>query len=454
MTVPALLILALGVLLIIVAVTPTVSRRFQGGIFYGWWLIGIAAIVMILSIVPFFHTMTAWFVVLERHFGWNRTQLSLAFSLSRVEGGILGPLEGLLIDRLGPRRMVIIGLTILGVGFLMFSRVQELWQFYAAFLTMSLGTGLGTWLPMMTVLNGWFVRRRASSMSLVLVGYRLGVVAFVPLLTWAMDDGQFGWRPVAAAIAMIVILVAFPLSRLVRNRPEDYGQHPDGDEYAPELPASDGLDAPEPSQQDLDFTWREAIRTRAFWLMSFGHGCCSAVIVSVMVHLGPMLTDRGFSLQTVGWVVSAYTAIGIISTLVGGHIGDRVSIRHAIFGFAILQSAAVIVLTMAHSIQMVLLFALLMGAGEGRGSLTTAIRGVYFGRRAFASIMGMSMVPMNVLLFAAPLFAGYMFDTTGSYSIPFTTIAIVSAAGASLFLLLGEPAQLGPPEGRTPATAT
>jgi len=163
MTVPALLMVALGVLLIIVAIIPTANRRLEGGVFYGWWLVGIAAIVMILSIVPFFHTMTAWFVVLERHFGWNRTQLSLAFSLSRVEGGILGPLEGLLIDRLGPRRMVIIGLTILGVGFLMFSRVQELWQFYAAFLTMSLGTGLGTWLPMMTVLNSWFVRRRATA---------------------------------------------------------------------------------------------------------------------------------------------------------------------------------------------------------------------------------------------------------------------------------------------------
>ena len=443
MTVPALLMVALGVLLIIVAGTPTVSRRMKGGIFYGWWLVGIASIVMILSIVPFFHTMTAWFVVLERHFGWNRTQLSLAFSLSRVEGGILGPLEGLLIDRLGPRRMVIIGLTILGIGFLMFSRVQELWQFYVAFLTMSLGTGLGTWLPMMTVLNSWFVRRRATSMSLVLVGYRLGVVAFVPLLTWA----------VAAAVAITVILVAFPLSRLVRNRPEDYGQHPDGDGNAPGLPAADVKGALEPGQQEFDFTWREAIRTRAFWLMSFGHGCCSAVIVSVMVHLGPMLTDRGFSLQTVGWVVSAYTAIGIVSTLVGGHIGDRVSMRHAIFGFAILQSAAILILTMAHSIQMVLLFALLMGAGEGRGSLTTAIRGLYFGRRAFASIMGMSMVPMNVLLFAAPLFAGYMFDITGSYSIPFTTIAIVSATGASLFLLLGEPAQLVSPERRTTAAA-
>ena len=187
--------------------------------------------------------------------------------------------------------------------------------------------------------------------------------------------------------------------------------------------------------------------------MSFGHGCCSTVIVTIMVHLGPMLTDRGFSLQTVGLVVSAYTAVGIVSTLVGGHVGDRVSIRHAIFGFAILQSAAVLVLIMAHSIQMVLLFALLMGAGEGRGSLTTAIRGVYFGRRSFASIMGMSMVPMNVLLFAAPLFAGYMFDTTGSYAIPFTTIALVSASGASLFLMLGQPAQLTSPADRSPVAA-
>ena len=117
-------------------------------------------------------------------------------------------------------------------------------------------------------------------------------------------------------------------------------------------------------------------------------------------------------------------------------------IRFAVFGFAILQSAAVFVLLFAHSMPMVFLFAVLMGAGEGRGSLTTAIRGVYFGRRAFASIMGMSMVPMNILLFAAPLFAGYMFVQTGSYSISFTAVALGSALGASLFLMLGKPGQL------------
>ena len=444
MTVAGILIMASGLLILALTSIPPVTQRLRGGIFYGWWAIALAATVMILSIVPFFHSMTAWFVVLERQFGWNRTQLSLAFSLSRVEGGIMGPLEGLLIDKLGARRMVIIGTTILGLGFLMFGQIQELWQFYVAFLVMSLGGGLGTWLPMMTVLNSWWVRRRATSMSWVLVGYRLGVVALVPLLTWAIDDSQFGWKAGATGIGVVILLAAIPISRAVRNRPEDYGELPDGVAQAPvTAAAAEGAEVPSASVDERSFTWQEAIRTKPFWLMSIGHACCTTVIVTIMVHLGPMLVDRGFSLQTVGFVISMYTAIGIGSTLVGGHIGDRIPIRQAIFGFSILQSLGVIVLLTAYTLPTVFLFAILMGLGEGRGSLTTAIRGVYFGRKSFASIMGMSMVPMNVLLLIAPLFAGYMFDQTGSYLIPFVSVALVSSTGASLFLFLGDPAKQG-----------
>ena len=414
----------------------TGSFKRVSGVFYGRWLIGLSALVMILGVVPLFHGMTAWFVVLEQHFQWSRTQLSLAFSLARVEGGIMGPLEGLLVDRLGPRRMVLIGLLIMGAGFLLFSRVQALWQFYGAFMIMSLGAGLGTWLPMMTALNNWFVRRRSGAMSQVLVGYRLGAVALVPLLAWAVGVDQFGWRVVAAGTGAVVVFLAYPLSRLVRNRPEDYGQMPDGlAAAAPSQPA----ESPQPSSVERNFTWQEAIRTRVFWQMSVGHACTSSITVTIMVHLGPMLTDRDFSLQTVGLVVSVYTAIGIVATMVGGYLGDRVPIRLAIFGFSLFHSIAIVVVLLAHSLPVVFLFAVLMGLGEGRGSLTVAIRGVYFGRRAFASIMGMSMVPMNVLLFAMPLFAGYMFDKTGSYAIPFTTAAVVGVAGATLFLLLGEP---------------
>ena len=122
-----------------------------------------------------------------------------------------------------------------------------------------------------------------------------------------------------------------------------------------------------------------------------GHACSSIVIVTITVHLGPMLDDRGFSLQTVGWVVGAYTGVAAIFTLIGGYVGDRLPIRLALFGFSAVQSGAVLVLMLADSQPMVYLFAVLMGIGfGGRNPLTTAIRGVYFGRKAFASITGIS----------------------------------------------------------------
>ena len=216
-------------------VTSRSVRRIRG-VFYGWWLAGVAALVMVIGTVPVFSAMPAWFVVLERNFGWSRAELSLAFSLTRVEGSIMGPVAGYLIDRLGPRRMVLIGMPILGGGFLLFSQIQNLWQFYFAFIVMSMGAGLGTWLPMMTALNNWFRSRRATAMAIAMEGFAVGGVALVPALAWAIDPDQFGpdrWRVVAAGIGVALILLAFPISRLVRNRPEDHGLLPYG---SPRLP--------------------------------------------------------------------------------------------------------------------------------------------------------------------------------------------------------------------------
>ena len=421
------------------------------GMFYGWWLVGLSALVMALGTVPLFQGMTAWFPVLETRFGWSRTQLALAFSFSRVEGSVMGPISGYLIEKLGPRRMVLIGLLILGGGFILFSLVQGLWQFYLAFIVISMGAGLGTWLPMMTVLNSWFIQRRSMAMAVAMDGFYVGGVIFVPVLAWAINPDEFGpdrWRLAAAAIGVIVIVLALPLSLLVRRRPEDYGLLPDG------RPTTDRAKevGPPVEEGEPDYTWQQAVRTRDFWLMSIGHACSSIVIVTITVHLGSMLNlDRGLSLQTVGWVVSIYTAVSAVFTLIGGYIGDRVSIRLALFGFSAIQSVAVIIILQADSAHLAFLFAVLLGIGfGGRSPLTTAIRGIYFGRRSFASITGVSMIPMNALLLGAPLFAGYMYDTTGSYNIPFITIAIVSLLGSSLFLLLGEPKPLSARKGMTP----
>ena len=421
------------------------------GMFYGWWLAGVAALIMVIGTVPIFQGMPAWFVVLESNFGWSRAQLSLAFSLTRVEGSIMGPVSGYLIDRLGPRRMVLIGLLVLGAGFLAFSRVNNLWQFYLAFVIMSSGAGLGTWLPMMTVLNSWFIKRRSMAMALAMEGFAVGGVVVVPILAWAIDPARFGndgWRNAAVVIGLAVLALAFPISRMVRNRPEEYGLLPDGRPPG-SVQSNAGLTVggqdSTPAGPAMDFTWQQAVRTRSFWLITMGHACSSIVIVTLMVHLGTLLTDQGFSLQTVGWVVATQTGVSAIFNMVGGYVGDRVPMRLALFGFSAIQSGAVVLLLFADTGAMVFLFAVVFGIGfGGRTPLTTSIRGLYFGRKAFASITGISMIPMNVLLLAFPLFAGIMFDATGSYDIPFATVAVVSFIGALLFLMLGDPVSSEP----------
>jgi sugar phosphate permease len=99
---------------------------------------------MVISTVPLFHAMSVWAIALEREFGWNRTQLGFALTFTRVEGGLMGPLEGYLTDKVGTRRMVFVGLTILGGAFIFFGFVQNLWMFYLAYVLMAVGQGLGS----------------------------------------------------------------------------------------------------------------------------------------------------------------------------------------------------------------------------------------------------------------------------------------------------------------------
>ena len=135
--------------------------------------------------------MGLWFVALEAQFGWNRTQLSLAFAFTRVESGLLGPVEGYLTERIGTRRLVFIGLLIMGAGFLLFGQVNHLWVFYVAFLVMALGQGLSGWLPITTMLNNWFIMRRSSATGWSNSGSWHGGLLLTPLLAWA---GASGYR--------------------------------------------------------------------------------------------------------------------------------------------------------------------------------------------------------------------------------------------------------------------
>ena len=444
MTLSGLLIVAVGLFLVALAIIPQVSRRVGGGVFYGWWLVAISGFIMSIATVPLFHAMSLWAVALEHQFGWNRTQLGLALTLTRVEGGIMGPVEGYLTDRVGTRRMVLVGLLIVGAGFLLFGQVRSLWMFYLAYVVMTMGQGLGSWVPMMTLLNNWFARRRAIAISWANVGSRMGALLLVPAIAWAIEPGQgrLGWSFTASLIGIFVIAVAFPVSRFIRNRPQDYNLLPDGDpptadeaSSAVPGPAHGGHGGP-----STDFTASQALRTPAFWLIAVGHGFTSMVILAIMAHLGLLLQDQGFPLQTTGWIVAVYTAVAMVFQLVGGYVGDRIPKRVALFIFTSIQAGAVIVLTLAGSLRSFYLFAILFGIGfGGRNPLTIAVRGEYFGRASFGKILGLSTVPMNILLLIASPFAGYMRDVQGTYTNAFLILAGLNFLGGVLFLLAKRP---------------
>ena len=437
------------------------------GVFYGWWLVGISGLVMTLATVPLFHAMSVWAVALEQHFHWSRGELGLALTFTRIEGGIMGPIEGYLTDKLGARRMVLIGLLILGVGFVLLSQVHSLFTFYAAFMVMALGQGLGSWLPLMTTLNQWFAKRRAMAMGWSNVGSRLGALLLVPAIAWAVAPeydrlgglvsfASASWQLTAMALGALVLILAVPLSSLIRNRPQDYGQYPDGIDPTSQLMAVAGSEtqAPSSAAQDYrstDLTASQAIRTSAFWFIAIGHGFTSMIILAIFAHLGLLLQDYGYDVQTTGWVVTVYTAVAMVFQLVGGYVGDRMPKRIALFIFTSIQAAGVLVLTVSSILPMFYGFAVLFGMGfGGRNPLTTAIRGEYFGRASFGKILGLSTVPMNVLLLVASPFAGYMRDIQGSYSTAFLVLGILNFLGGVLFLMAKNPV----PFVATPAPTT
>ncbi len=414
------------------------------GMFYGWKLVGLALLVIGLASGPIWSGVGVWVKALELHFGWSRAQLTGAFSLAQLEGSIVGPFLGYLIDRLGPRRMVFAGLVITGLGFILFSRTNNLLIFYLSYGLIMLGSASGSWLPFMTAINRWFIRKRGLAMAVAAEGSPLGGLLLLPVLAWAVTPGHFGWSTTALWIGIVFLALAFPLSWFIRERPEDYGERADGGpppnprngerDTAGTVPSTIGeTDQP-------DYTARQAIRTSAFWLITFGHACSSLLFATMTVHLVPMLTDQGLSLQSAAFVFSVMMGVAAVFQLIGGYVGDRMETRVAVAIFGFIQAAGFTMAVFAHNIPVSMLFAVLFGAGfGGRNPLTVAIRAEYFGPNAFATITGISSAPMYLFMLAAPLFAAFMFDTQGNYMIAWLILGALGSMSGVFFLLAKKP---------------
>ncbi len=401
--------------------------------FYGWVLVGITAFVLAVVISPVLQGIGAFFVALEDEFGWSRTLLAGAFSLARAEDTIIGPLVGYLTDRVGTRRLVLIGFVVLGAGFFLLGSIQSVVGFYAAFIVITAGAGFAGFLPLMGAINHWFVRHRTTAMGMAQAGVSIGGL-LVPVLAWSITN--FGWRDTSYGMGVLMLLLALPVSAAIRNRPEPYGLLPDGDKPGA-APTGDGPGADELGADPGDYTLRQALRSRAFWLIALAHAFAAVAFLTLGVHAIPMITDREVSLAVAASVVATYTAVAGVFQIGGGIVGDRVPKRLAIAVFMSIQTAGVLVAALARSTGMMFVFAVLFGIGSGgRIPLLIAIRGDYFGRKAFATIFGFSTLPMSVVLVAGPVLTGYLFDRLGSYTVPLLGLCVLGLVGVVLILLV------------------
>jgi len=420
--------------------------------FYGWWIVAVAVILLTLMSLCVFRGMGVLMVVLQENFKWSRTQISFGALLSRVEGAALGPIEGVLIDKIGARKMIITGFSIMALGFVLFSLIQSLWQFYAVFILITLGSGIGGWLAIVSVINGWFVKRRSIAMAGAMSGIHIAGF-FLPIYAMAMGSN---FRTTSLVIGIFILSVAVPCVKIVRNRPEDMGLIPDGSnpfivrEKQKKFSQLSQDPKGQSETQDLveDFTVKQALLAPVFWILTIAHVSSTIAIVTLSLHLTPRVTDmlepvfgsRADALTTASTVETTCSLVALPAIFISGWLGDKISKKNLIVFFLALQGLSTIVLALANSLALAYVFAIMYGiAFGGRIPLITAIRGDYFGRSSFATIMGWSMLPNGILMAIAPVWAGWMYDNYGSYTIPFLTYSIFTLVGAFIMLFAKKP---------------
>jgi MFS family permease len=337
--------------------------------------------------------------------------------------------------------MMRVGIILLGVGFILFARVHSLPAFYGAFVLMSVGWTFCGMFPLSVAIVNWFEKKRARAISTMSIGFALGGVA-VPLVAYSLN--HFGWRDTATASGVLIIVLGLPLTQVMRRRPEDYGEVIDG-----EQPEAAAVAAPGESRaaaavsETRDFTFSEAVRTPAFWLISLGHGSALLVVSAVNVHVVSHLKgDLGYSLETAGLVMTLMTSMQLVGMLVGGALGDRTDSSALATACMGMHMLGLLLVAYAFNLPMIIGFAVLHGLAWGiRGPLMQAIRADYFGRSSYGMIMGFSSVIIMFGNILGPLIAGVLADQTGSYEAGFTILALLAGLGSIFFILAKKPAR-------------
>ena len=412
---------------------PAVKPKAGKGIFYGWWIVLSNAAISYYIGGTYFYGFSAFFEPIRETFRWTYAQTSAGFSLQQLEAGVAAPLTGVLADRLGPRKIIFFGCLIMGLAFILFSRVDSLLSFYAAFILLSLGLSGSSYGIAYVAAAHWFRRKLGLALGVVTTGMGL-CGTLLPVVVWLISS--YGWRTALIIVGVGMWVIALPLSLVIRHRPEPYGYLPDGEEPRATSPrATTAL-----PEEERSFTLKEALRSRAYWHIAGMMACTQLIWSAIFVHIIPYLESVGVAKSTAAWAVAALTVLSLVGRLGFGWWADRMDKRHGLALSAGLASVGVLVLAAVSQEWHVIIFLLIFSPGYGGVMpLRPALQREYFGAKAFGSIQGVMMGTITVTGFLSPLMVGYLRDVTGDYRLGLVLVGLLSLLAVPIILTAKRP---------------
>ncbi len=407
----------------------------------------VSAIVNLIAGGTVHYGFTVFFNPIRNTFGWGAAVTSIAFSIRGLETGFLDPFVGLIVDRVGPRRLMLFGWGVTGLGFVLMSRIDSLWTFYGSFLLLATGVCFGTSVVTGTAIVNWFTKKRSRAISFMTAGTGASGL-LVPLL--ALLIKQFGWRQTLVFIGVASWLICIPLSLLMRHRPKQYGYLPDGETpapinepaHTPNTRSSSEIIEQASVSSSVEFSAKAALKTRAFWFIAstffFQHIATSAI----MVHIVPYLENVQVPTTIAATAVMGMTLCSLIGRVGFGFLGDFTNKRYLMAIALFLQTIGVFIFSFIGADKVWLIIPFLLTYSPGFGGpipLRPALQADYFGVRSFGTIFGfMALVGMLGGLFS-PVIAGWIFDLTGSYRLAWQIFALTALPAIPLILITKPP---------------
>jgi sugar phosphate permease len=373
--------------------------------------VAVTSFVALFSIVGLaLYGLPFYYDFMVREFGWSRAQVTSGNALSKLlVGPLFGFMAGWIVDRFGPRRLMMAGVLMAGLALVGLAHMTSLWMFYAFYLLNALGYVCGGPLPNQVLLSRWFDKARGKAMGFAYLGIGIGGYLVLKLSPRLVD--AFGWRGALQVLGIVIIAITLPLAYFVRDEPGDGGPQ----RSAPHPVAPMG----------------GIFRQPAFYLLALGSMCSIGAVGGTNQHLKLFLSlDLKFSQTAAASIASTVLACSIAGRLLMGWLADRIPRKHVMLLIYTLIAGSIPLLFFAQSPAALYAFAVVFGLGLGGEYMIIPLMAAeLFGVKALGRLLGVILTADGVAEATFPMLVGHLRDTTGSYRTGFSLLIAVALAG-------------------------